>query len=72
MNDKIKELAIEANLISPESNGFDSTRLSISQQKFAELIVQECVDICNLTTDRTYLNGVIAGDKIKKHFGVAE
>ena len=41
-------------------------------EKFAELIVQECVDICNLTTDRTYLNGIIAGDKIKKHFGVDE
>ena len=39
-------------------------------ERFAELIVQECVDICNLTTDRTYLNGIIAGDKIKKHFGV--
>jgi hypothetical protein len=46
MNDKIKELAIEANLISPESNGFDSTRLSISQQKFAELIVRECIGQC--------------------------
>jgi len=41
-------------------------------ERFAELIVQECVDICNLTTDRTYLNGIIAGDKIKKHFGVDE
>ena len=44
MNKRIRELAIEANLISPESNGFDSTRLSISQQKFAELIVKECLD----------------------------
>jgi hypothetical protein len=45
MNERIKQLAIEANLISPESNGFDPTRLSIAQQKFAELIVRECAGI---------------------------
>jgi len=31
-------------LIAPEYNGFDHTRLSISQQRFAELIVKECVN----------------------------
>ena len=46
MNERIKQLAIEANLISPESNGFDPTRLSIAQQKFAELIVKECYEHC--------------------------
>jgi len=43
MNERIKQLAIEAKLIAPEYNGFDHTRLSISQQKFAELIVAECL-----------------------------
>lgn len=42
MNSRLKELAIEANLIASEPNGFDPTRLSISQQKFAELIIDEC------------------------------
>jgi hypothetical protein len=41
-------------------------------QKFAELIVRECVTICNDTNDASYLNGVIAGRKIKQHFGVEE
>ena len=41
-------------------------------EKFAELIVQECVAICNDTNDASYLNGVIAGRKIKQHFGVEE
>jgi hypothetical protein len=42
MNERIKQLAIESKLIAPEYNGFDHTRLSISQQRFAELIVREC------------------------------
>jgi hypothetical protein len=42
MNERLKQLAIESKLIAPEYNGFDHTRLSISQQRFAELIVQKC------------------------------
>ena len=67
MNERIKELVLQAGF--SETYGLqEKERLS----KLAGLIVQECVDICNLTTDRTYLNGIIAGDKIKKHFGVDE
>ena len=44
MNERLKQLAIESKLIAPEYNGFDHTRLSISQQRFAELIVAECVN----------------------------
>jgi hypothetical protein len=67
MNERIKELVLQAGF--SETYGLqEKERLS----KLAELIVQECVDICNLTTDRTYLNGIIAGDKIKKHFGIDE
>jgi len=44
MNERLKQLAIESKLIAPEYNGFDHTRLSISQQRFAELIVKECVN----------------------------
>jgi len=66
MNERIKELAIEANLISSESNGFDQTRLSIAQQKFAELIVKECANIAD--TAEPFL----ASDLIKEHFGVEE
>ena len=67
MNERIRELVVQAGF--SETYGLqEKERLT----KLAELIVQECVDICNLTTDRTYLNGIIAGDKIKKHFGVDE
>jgi hypothetical protein len=87
MNERLKQLAIEAKLIAPEYNGFDHTRLSISQQKFAELIVEECAD---LFVDRRYMvlnplepfanervRALKAHDKdtvktIKQHFGVDE
>jgi len=71
MNERIKQLAIEAKLIAPEYNGFDHTRLSISQQKFAELIVRECVDLVD-TLNEAYDAPSTAGKFIKVHFGIEE
>ena len=72
MNDRIKELAIEANLISSESNGFDQTRLSKAQQKFAELIVKECAEMVRIQNEQFMENeshnGVVSTD-VLKHFG---
>jgi hypothetical protein len=65
MNERIKQLAIEAKLIAPEYNGFDHTRLSISQQRFAELIVRECARLCDI-------NDKEQGDILREHFGVKE
>jgi hypothetical protein len=61
MNERIKELAIESKLIAPEYNGFEHTRLSISQQKFAELIIKECIANCNDLESMRY---------ISNHFGI--
>jgi hypothetical protein len=69
MNERIKQLAIEAKLIAPEYNGFDHTRLSISQQKFAELIVREMLVTCE---DHPAWTGRMIGEQIKQHFGVKE
>ncbi len=79
MNERIKQLAIEAKLISPESNGFDPTRLSIAQQKFAELIVRECSKVI---VNGGYRNPALSekhpltppeiATMIKEHFGVEE
>ena len=56
MNERLKQLAIESKLIAPEYNGFDHTRLSISQQKFAELIVRECLsEIKGMMVDESEL-----------------
>ena len=45
MNERIRQLAIEAKLIASEPNGFDQNNLSKAQQKFAELITAECISI---------------------------
>lgn len=45
MNERIKELAIKAGLLSSDYNGFDSNRLTKSEEKFAELIVRECATL---------------------------
>ena len=47
MNERIRQLAIEANMIALEPNGFDQNNLSKAQQKFAELIVRECALLCS-------------------------
>ena len=66
MNERIRELAIEANMIAYEPNGFDPTGLTKSQQKFAELIVKECAGIADKAEPYK------ANDLIKQHFGVKE
>ena len=68
MNERIKELAIEARLIAPEYSDCTHTTLSPQEQKFAELIVKECMlqvkeVVIPITADAIE-------DKIKEHFGV--
>jgi hypothetical protein len=70
---KIKELAIEAGLISEEYNGFDRTELSVVQYKFAQLIINECIK--RVGPDDSYQDEwfkvkVDAVVKIKDHFGI--
>jgi hypothetical protein len=78
MNERSKQLAIDATLIAANLHGFYPTRLSPSQQKFAELILIEVTDILS-----TYRGKVVFTDgaeynyehpiiAIRKHFGVEE
>lgn len=46
MNNRIRELAVQAGLISSESYEFDQSDLSTAQKKFAELIVENCIMQC--------------------------
>ena len=73
MNERIKEIAIEAGIISAEYNGFDPTGLTTAQRKFAELIIQECIDIVSPYAVRmeNFDGGHPIAD-LKKHFGVGE
>ena len=74
MNERIKELMLEAGYAAPELAG--------RANKFAELIVRECINIVNPTQHhavwaQSYLGGVdgleLLNSKvtnIKQHFGV--
>ena len=76
MNERIKELAVEAGMIVGEPNGFDMTRLMPKEVKFAELIIRQCAQIAkevdgdegdDYQSGRTW-----AGIDVLKHFGVEE
>ena len=69
MNERIKQLAIEAKLIASEPNGFDQNNLSKAQQKFAELIVQECAKVADIA-DENKCEWI--GGNILTHFGVED
>lgn len=61
MNKRIQLLAQQATTIEYGiDNGFD--RVTFDKEKFAELIVRECIQISQV--------GSITEEKIKKHFGV--
>ena len=70
MNERIRELAVEAGIISAEYNGFDPTGLTTSQRKFAELIVQECSRIADDWVNNEDNGKNYPSDMIKQHFGV--
>jgi len=74
MNDRIKKLAEQATTrIDPSAH--DGVCWDFDKEKFAELIVQECIDIIAPYTVRMsrpgeeYLHPIL---EIKQHFGVKE
>jgi hypothetical protein len=83
MNEKIKELLDKAEVYYNDDMYSDLNDLA-SLQKFAELIIEECIEQVKPTQHhevwaQSYLGGVDGLDllyskvkEIKKHFGVAE
>ena len=67
MNDKIRQLAEQAGY----SKDFLAIGLPNNMEKFAELIVRECIDWCNAHARDDGTAQRIAED-IKKDFGVEE
>jgi hypothetical protein len=83
MNERIRELVLQAREYAttrhPVSNITLSVNSDLFEQKFAELIVRECVGICEGKTDHLDPNmyevwrGALAcASDIKVHFGVLE
>ena len=68
MNERIKQLAVQAGFF-PERNwdhtGWHAGGHDDIFEKFAELIVRECVFISRTSTD-----GFTAGRRMEQHFGV--
>ena len=66
MNERIKELATKARLLTGWPVG------EVEYQKFAELIVRECLDQCynRGMNDELYAGQLKAAAYIEEHFGV--
>lgn len=73
MNDRIKELAIQAGAeqVATNPDGEFVKYITPEMEKFAELIIKECVDLFpdNLNSMRDY-TGTACRWMIKEHFGV--
>ena len=73
MNERIKELAKQAGIKLPDSSEYNGHIYRNSIERFAELIVKECLDIAQ---DRAAFDGFPPNDvnhiidEIKEHFGV--
>ena len=70
MNERIKQLAVEAGMIVGEPNGFDMTRLMPKEVKFAELIVKECMKLNSKELSITAIERLLP--LYAEHFGVEE
>jgi hypothetical protein len=73
MNERIKELAEQAGYKHPDAVGTCEDYAYFDHEKFAELIVLECTDICEGygMPDGTSPVAAILSDAIKRKFGVA-
>lgn len=73
MNERIKELAKNCYETSPLGKDGWPQSMKFNEEKFAELIIKECVSICDEVQDKygqyTFTARVVK-ERIKEHFGV--
>ena len=81
MNERIKELALQAGLqqrvwnsLGKELPMWQEDPDNPGLEKFAELIVKECIDIAkhHVMNISTYGDAEFVDEQIKEHFGVEE
>ena len=78
MNERIQELAVKAKLMAEEDINRQisyNTELKAFAEKFAELIMKECIRVPYDKWDKAELNADIAVKieyRIRDHFGVEE
>jgi hypothetical protein len=72
MNERIKDIAIKAKLISPEYNGFDPYTLSLAEKRYTELLINECcLKLLEMHDKASSIHNYYfhSATEIKKHFG---
>jgi hypothetical protein len=69
MNERIKELAIEALDYADKNHSADQHWFKVYNKKFAELIVKECIAVYEFDTS---IYPEVNISHIKQHFGVTE
>jgi len=67
MNERIKELGREAGLLMYNPDG-----LPTKLEKFAQLLIQECIEQSLKVSHRDDDIGSIIASRIREHFGVEE
>jgi hypothetical protein len=75
MNKRISELAEQAQKVAYYTDGGYTPIMTLDQEKFAELIVLECAQVCLSQRDPANLNykpSVKFAEAVKHHFGVKE
>jgi hypothetical protein len=80
MNERIKELAEQAGLISKQDDRENWQEYINDVEKFAELIIQECMRMCDCADisllehncPKEASGAVSAKEIIKEHFGIEE
>ena len=71
MNERIRELSEQAEKYADDNFRGEPTWSEAFESKFAELIVQECIEWCDA---HATINGTAqqVRDSIKQHFGIEE
>ncbi len=76
MNERIKELALQAGATTTQRSGWiDYGTLDLDVEKFAQLIVRECMDLLEDFTNDIYFGGIEyavvgASETLQEHFGI--
>ena len=65
MNERIKELLLQATTLKGPFIGF-----KVDQEKFAELIVRECLNVINQPNGVGDDDVIRISDDVKRHFGL--
>jgi len=76
MNELIQELAMQANDETGNLFDLNHKELNVFLEKFAELMVRECIKICSDVEADTEMDlsdgALVCMAEIKEHFGVEE